>query len=377
MGKQQAINALTGLIALLEPRRLKIRGLLGISSADSTAAVTGRPNYVYFREAGDPSRISQIYNNKVPPLPDLPVIAGLDAVNPDTVQVLDIDIGALASWSNQPYLPQHHETHELGSTDTDGNRVDSDVVYLQKQQLVPFSVQPTYPVSMQLDIQADFYETETGRKFYVGGTTKAFSAATTPGYAVVELIYVDANNCLNYERGSEYVDTESISLSNIPETPAGGVAMGAVYLPYGTTEIDYDNLLDVRILFRTAAAFQHTHSSPEDGGLLTAGLCITGNVRFIRESDQATLAYFHSDLNARFDLLSDVSITGNVGITGDMNVSGNEANFYDTEVNMLGTSRLRIPTGTGVSGWSGQTGDIAYDTGFDILYVYNGGWHAT
>lgn len=314
------VRALVALIEGLEPRKPRYHGLLG--SPGGTVAVSGRPGYVYFREDGNPSKLRQVFNSRVPTLNDLPVVVGEDSNNPGSEQVLDIDIGMLPNWLDRSFLPEHHETHELGTLDSNSERIDNDVVWVQKGQFVPLSVYPQSTPDMTLYVNEDWYVYGDELKYWGGGSTKAFSAPVVAGYAAFELICIDGEtNQLIYVRGPDYLDTLGIlgDLSLIPDAPVGSVPLVAVYLPHGVSSLLFENIADVRVFQRTLGGnllgSPHRHTSEADGGLLSSGLTVTGDQYWKRASDDETILRFFSELG-------DVHLGGNIVVTGDVTITG-------------------------------------------------------
>lgn len=280
--REQAGATIRALIDMLEERRPRYRGLLGTS--DGVIDVSSKPGYVYFREEGNPSKLRQIFNHKVPTLVDLPVIVGEDSNNPGIEQVLDIDIGVLPNWLGRTFLPDHHLTHELGGADAYGNRVDSDVVFVQKAQFVPLSLQTHDPADMSFRVEEDWYMYGDTQIYWEGGDTKTFSTPVTDGRAAYELVCIHGpTNALIYIRGSDFPIAAGVDETLIPNTPINCVAIGAVLLTHGDTTLTIDNIADTRVFLRASggqiSGSPHAHTSPLDGGWITDGLTITGDIQ--------------------------------------------------------------------------------------------------
>lgn len=373
MRRADAVNSLIQLLKKTEPRRSRLRGLLGDPS-ETVVVVSGEPNHVWFREDGNSSKLRKIINLKVPSLINLPVVIGEDANNPGREQVLDIDMAKIPNWLGRAFVPSHHETHELGAVDSVGNRVDSDVVFIQKPQFVPMSARAQSTPDMSLYIEADFYRYGDTRQFWAGGSTKTFSAPVTDGYAAYELICVNGvTNTLTYVRSVDFPIAAPKDYTLVPDAPIGSLPIACAYLPHGETSLDYSNIVDVRLfqgtLGGTVLGSPHRHTSETDGGMLSSGLVITGDITLQRASDDARKGYWYSELG-------EWSIDGGVTITGDLIVTGGRIEAHDTYSDLgLGLSRLRIPRGTEVSGWAGLEAEIAWDTGAEIFYLHDGeGW---
>lgn len=401
MSERAALAAVMQLLALLEGVRTRRRGLLG--AGDGSVEVSDKPNTVWFREDGNPSRLRQIKNFKMPNIHDLPVVTGEDANNPGEEQVLDIDMTLLPNWFGRTYLPGHHATHEIGGTDSAGNRIDTDIVWVQKQQMLPMLLTPQSPADMTMHVNADYYLYGDDRNYWPGGDTKTFSAPVTDGFAVYELVCVNgATNTLTYVTGTQFAIAAPREEGQIPEIPAGCVPVGAVYLPHGATSLTFENLADVRILWRTLGGTvthsAHRHTSEFDGGILCSGLTVTGDQLWKRSSDTSVRGSFESQ-EGRLNLYGGLTVTGDIylqresdhdtvveiraeqaevrirgttTVTGDVVVSGGMTTAYDAYVDMAGQSRLRIPRGVDVTGWAALEGEIAFDTGHKLFFGYEG-----
>ena len=333
--KSRATDALVELLLLLEPGKQRYRGLLGIPGQTSPA-VSGRPNYVWFQEDGNPSKARQIFNMKVPNVTDLPVIVGQDSNNPGFEQVLDVDLGMLPKWLGRSFVPEHHGTHELGAVDAVGNRVDSDVVYVQKAQFVPLSARAQDTPDMTLYIEADWYLYGSIQQYWSGGSTKSFSPPVTDGYGAYELVCIDGvTNQLTYVRGPDFPQSAPRDETLIPRAPLGTLPVVAVYLPHGETELTYENMADGRIFQSTVGGsitgMAHRHTSEFDGGYLSSGLTITGDVLLKRASDDAVMGHWYAEEGAWH-------LGGGLTVTGDVIVTGGTLQVRDTFMGFYGDS---------------------------------------
>lgn len=320
--RREAVDALARVYAGFKKQTYRSRGLLG-SPGSTTVSVSGRTGMVFFREDGSSNKVIQVYNNRVPEYYNLPVVVGYDDVNPETMQVLDIDIEALADWRGRTFLQKHHKTHEYGSTDAYGVRLDDDVVYIQGRQIIPLSIRPTDTASMKVYINPGWYEFGDDRYYFPGGYSKTFVAPSV-GMAVLEVIYAEAvTNIINYARGEEFpISMIAGYVDYIPSAPPSTTIVGCVVLTSSTTSITQREIADIR-------AFNVIH-----GGT--------------------------------------TSFSNGINITGNVVVTGGSLTTHDTYVDLSGLSRLRIPRGVVVSGWEGQEAEIAWDTGFDKLYMHDG-----
>ena len=247
MTNKQVRRQVGRVLTKYEPKKDSWPALLG--NGRGTVSVAGRPGWVYVRTGSD-ELPGQAFNNRVPLHDDLPIIVGYDSLQPELFQVLTIREVYAGAGSGDNAIPQvvaHHGTHEFGA-DEGG----SDVVWVQKQQIVPMLATPTSPNTMMINVYADLYPWGTGWNWFAGALSADLTAriAAAAGEAKYVLVSIDgATNTLQYTNGTDFIillppaDMGDL----IPEPPAGSVPVVAVYLPNGVTSLGWDNLFDVRL----------------------------------------------------------------------------------------------------------------------------------
>ena len=267
-------------LAQYEPIRPADPALMGDGLGN--VAVSGRDGFVYIR-VGSELVVGQAYNNRVPNRENLPIIVGYSSDQPALFQVLSIREVYAGADSGHDMIPQvvaHHNSHELGNADG-----GDDVVYVQKQQILPLLAYETDPASMYINVASDWYPWQSGFKFFAGATSADLSGyvPATSGQARYLLVSVDgATNILQYTEGdtwSLYLPPADLS-SLVPDAPAGSVPVVAIYLPYGTTALTREtNLYDVRILISPVGGSLlpavHDHSDAANGGATLGPLAVT------------------------------------------------------------------------------------------------------
>jgi len=267
-------------LAQYEPIRPADPALMGDGLGN--VAVSGRDGFVYIR-VGSELVVGQAYNNRVPNRENLPIIVGYSSDQPALFQVLSIREVYAGADSGHDMIPQvvaHHNSHELGNADG-----GDDVVYVQKQQILPLLAYETDPASMYINVASGWYPWQSGFKFFEGATSADLSGyvPTTSGQARYLLVSVDgATNILQYTEGdtwSLYLPPADLS-SLVPDAPAGSVPVVAIYLPYGTTALTREtNLYDVRILISPVGGSLlpavHDHSDAANGGATLGPLAVT------------------------------------------------------------------------------------------------------
>ena len=227
-----------------EKRPQRFRAIMG----DGTGAVKvpGKRNYVYVRRLGR-GLIEECLNNKAPARDGLPIIAGCSHESPDLLQVLEVDWTSFAEPGSYAYAPPHHESHEFRNV-----YGGDDVVWVQKQQVLPLLAHPTSPVSMSVVVLDDWYPWDTGWHYFEEVTSADLTAhiPALAGQARYVLISVDgATEALQYTIGDLFpillppADAENM----IPAPPLGSIPIVGVYLTGVTTAIDWGNLYDLRL----------------------------------------------------------------------------------------------------------------------------------
>ena len=247
MTNKQVRRQVGRVLTKYEPKKDSWPALLG--NGRGTVSVAGRPGWVYVRTGSD-ELPGQAFNNRVPLHDDLPIIVGYDSLQPELFQVLTIREVYAGAGSGDNAIPQvvaHHGTHEFGADEGGG-----DVVWVQKQQIVPMLATPTSPNTMMINVYADLYPWGTGWNWFAGALSADLTAriAAAAGEAKYVLVSIDgATNALQYTDGTDFIILlPPVDMGDlIPEPPAGSVPVVAVYLPNGVTSLGWDNLFDVRL----------------------------------------------------------------------------------------------------------------------------------
>ncbi len=158
-------------------------------------------------------------------------------------------------------LPQHHHTHELFHPEG-----GSDVVWVQKEQLLPLLVYPTSPPSLSVQVYPDTIY--LGQSFVVLDEALMDMAGYVPTsgarYAVIYLDTVEWQyQAVAGEEGS----------NELPAVPQGVVPLAAVLLTPGQTAITWEHIHDLRQIPAVRAQF----GEPADVGLQITVVAGTGS----------------------------------------------------------------------------------------------------
>lgn len=227
-------------------------GLLGLAIGGSRKVqVPNRAGFVYVRLRDSLSEVVQVYNDKVSPIYDLPVIIHRKH---NRWFVLSKDDGRYENWgTNSPYLPLHGGQHSLNRDTNSGG----DVVFVYPDQFMPLLVYPSGTAGAGMVWVAPYLLQRENDFVYVGntGTVNLLQYCPTDDQAILGLV------CLNRTTGNPEVLIASGTPASASQT---GTSYISGYLPYpeshqeplyavrlvsGTTAVKWENLYNARQLF--------------------------------------------------------------------------------------------------------------------------------
>lgn len=213
-----------------------------IGDGQGNVAVSGRPGYIYVRTD---DQVIPCLNVRLPSINNYPVMVGYDYLNPDTFQVLDTNLSAVAFGDSGEIiyspLTDHHETHEY--------LAGHDVVQVHLRAFMPLRVYPK--TGFTVTVFRGVAPTATGG-WVVIATTDIDLSSEQPasGYCWV-LVYVDETGALATLTGTTILDA-SFSLDDAPEPLPGTFPLAAVRLYDSQTEIEENttttDIVDLRFL---------------------------------------------------------------------------------------------------------------------------------
>ena len=227
-----------------EPLQPAFVALVGDGSG-SDPRVDDNPNYIVVRSAGR-GVFPVTYNPEVPIRNDVPVYVGPTSLDPDRWEVKGIATQYLDGLGDFAYQPFHANSHIFRNEDG-----GDDVVWMQKQQGVYFLAAPTDPSTMKVFVHTDFYLFKSEWRWWPGGESPTFAGLLpAAGFAKYVLLVVDAEtNVLEQVEGNEFPIFPPVNPAvHIPDLPSAKFPTVAVYLTNTTTELEWDNLFDVRLL---------------------------------------------------------------------------------------------------------------------------------
>lgn len=248
-----------------------ISGVLGNDSGVTT--VPNRDNYVYVRLAG--SGLTEVFNNRVTAVYNLPVVCGYEQANPSRFQVLSIQ-GAVAEASSfnigtVGYAPsgRYRWMYPGGGQDP---------LFVESRQFMPLRISPASGLRIKVNTQVIWNGTEWE---IFGGATETDLASYVPdtdGKCCMVLVSIDDEGEIEITTGDD-VDIADLAVTDIPEPPVGTrYVLGAIRLYYGQTIIQEartnTDVVDLRFPMFNNLSFEEilgtlSHTDLDDIGTLT------------------------------------------------------------------------------------------------------------
>jgi hypothetical protein len=223
MTKKKLIHDLRKKFSSLQQTQKVIYGLLG--DAFGQVDVPGRPNYVYIRIPGYP--LSTVYNDRVKPKMDLPVLCGYDPIQPDLFQILSTRTSQprLVNSTKPVYaVPPHARTHEWMAV-----QAGEDVTFTHLRQLMPY--RPTILGGMTMH----YYRNVAwiGDEWQlISGTLIDYTEAIPITGSRYMLTYLDVDGHIKSMTGTTVGDITLLDMDDIPNPIPGTIPLAAVRL-YG------------------------------------------------------------------------------------------------------------------------------------------------
>lgn len=239
--RQQLNKSIRGLQKVPRP----IQGYLG--NDYGIVAVPGRTNYVYVRLTGRP--LAQVYNNRVPNIPNTPVLVGYDPIEPNLFQVLTVQSGNQTQTRliTNNMVGAHHKTHEWMGLDAAGG---SDVVFVQSRQFMPLRVSPMNATgTFAIGVYRGFYYGDDEWMACSGGYLDMAPGIPATG-ARFMLIYLDSASGFPQAVTGTTKDYATLNIGDIPAPVPGTYPLAAIRMYEGQLGIyetrQYTDLVDLR-----------------------------------------------------------------------------------------------------------------------------------
>jgi len=224
-------------------------GLLGNYSG--TVTVPNSEQRVYVRVNGV---LLTAYDDFTAHVENLPVLVGYDSDHPRLLRVIGIKRRGAVALPPAIGVTNHHHRHEWRGGD--------DVVFIDHRQILGLRVTP---VSGELKVKVDKGVVEgSGGYGYAESVLGIDLSGSEPGSgARYVLIYVKADRTFGIVDGSTK-SAELLTIADVPQRPSGTIALAAVRIEAGQTEIseNYYNpdIIDLRFASISAAATEISNS---------------------------------------------------------------------------------------------------------------------
>lgn len=291
--------------------KLEIYGSLGIPlGGRKLTDVPDRPSFVYVRLRDNENEVVQAFNNKVTSSYNLPVILHregsrytVDGVNTQRYQ---------SNWNNSAaYLPRHgvnHSFYEGGG---------GDITWVYSRQIMPYLVYPDSTITGSFLKIAPHILLGSNNQWKVSGGTGTPSILqylpTGGNDAIMGLLYLDSptgNPKLIINSGTPFSNlltgtSDVYQYIPVPNTNTQ-IPLAAIRLSSGSSNINWDNLYDVRQWIQTFPS-----GTSSGGGGTSSGT-------FVNIWDEGILKGVVNTLNVVSEV-ADISVSGSVArlfITG-------------------------------------------------------------
>jgi hypothetical protein len=219
---------------------------------NETVEVPTRNGYVYVRVRGNLNEVAQAFNDKVSPVYDLPVLLIRDPNNPTRYKIEGRDIGRYEDWgTSSAFLPRHGGQHSFNPQ----VNVGSDPVWVFSQQVMPWLVSPSGTFGSGNVVISGYPTLKNNAWVYLGntGTASLLTYVPSGSFSRMVLVYLDGNGNPALSAGSTFAISTtgtSLLLGQVPNIPnSSSLPLAAIYLPSGTSRIEWGNIYDLRPFF--------------------------------------------------------------------------------------------------------------------------------
>lgn len=238
-----------------------------------TVDVPQRPGYVYARVRSNLNEVVQVWNDKVSPVYDLPVLLVRDPNNASRYKIEGRDTGRYDNWgTTSSYLPRHGNQHSFNPENGGGG----DVTWVYGRQFMPLALYPSgsHGANNALLGQSAYYYGNSWRYAGGTGTSDLLVYKPTGAWARMVLIALDPDGNPKLSAGSYFAASITGQAAVMPYVPLPGTTdlpIGAARLVSGTSVILWDNLYDLRPLmiagYSTATGTSSSGHTIQDDGV--------------------------------------------------------------------------------------------------------------
>lgn len=215
-----------------------------------TVDVPDRQGYVYARVRSNLNEVIQVFNDKVAPVYDLPVLLLRDPNVPTRYKIDGRDVGRYENWgTSAAFLAKHGNTHSFDPAGRGGG----DMTWVYSQQIMPWNVIPSGTYGSG-NVLISAYPRYNSQWVYVGNTGTASLLAYKPTGTLsrMVLVYLNSSNNPTLLAGDPFdssISGTALLLSHVPATPASTIPLAAVRVDSDTSTILWDDIIDVRPFF--------------------------------------------------------------------------------------------------------------------------------
>lgn len=245
-------------------RKLVKAVTVGVQSTISIA-VTTRPGYIWVKEYGQDGAVMQVFNTSVQDRIGLPVLIGYEPKPPFRRMVIGMDweiFAIITNFSGNPYLPNHHLTHEWPDLVP-----GPDAVSVYARAIVPLR---TYAYSgLTVGVAPAVYINNGIMERYDGATIDLTTYVPNQlGYHRQVLIYLEPiSNTAMVQVGAE---TPSVVPADYENIPTVAIPSAWVELTEGVTAVYEYNITDARAFLSNVDVSVVTDGVRRDMAILEA-----------------------------------------------------------------------------------------------------------
>jgi len=245
-------NRLNDKLEKRKPRRIQFRALIG-DHEGNIFPDTSNTREIYVRREGR-AVIDGILNIRCSNVYGMPVLVGYSDEIPHRLQVLSID-GETLGWAlgDIGLTEDHHQQHEFRKDGTGG----SDVVWIDKQQIINGLVYPPSTAGLQVNVHRFWYDAGNSTHFMeqqvdiLNAELTAAEASLGAGQSMWVGIYLDITvdpHAFDTVNSTAFVTvfTPAESEDSFPTWPSGIIRLAAVYLTKDDTTVTWSMLYDMR-----------------------------------------------------------------------------------------------------------------------------------
>lgn len=239
-------------------RNLKIVNCVTIGvDDDKTPEVTGRSGYVWVRELNLSAGVFQVFNPGSQLRINMPVLVAYEPKPPYRRCIIQIHWDTVldsGDYVGDPYLPNHHNSHEWLD-----NNPGPDAVNVYQRALVPLRTYPKSGLTVTVAPAIYMYDGTVYR--YNGEDVDITSYIPAVGYLVRILLYLDLTLPTPAIQVLEGATVTDVTTPEYISPPSKSIASSWVYLTATTTDIIESLITDARAFLCNVQSLEDILSS--------------------------------------------------------------------------------------------------------------------